>query len=436
MNAGLSASPDRVSVGVLVDAVPRVAVDEAVAVCGVRERRSDGTLPAPVITYLTLALCLFADEGYDEVAARVTGSLDRFGCWDASWSVPTASAITQARKRLGREVFCELFERTCGPVAGDASPSAGLAAVGTARGSFLRSWRLLAIDGFEVDVPDTATNAAEFGYAGSGDNRSAFPKARVVALSECGTHAFVAAETGASSVGEKTLAQQLYSRLRGDELLTADRGFSSWQAWDTAAATGAALLWRAPTQLALPVVRVLPDGTYLTVVMDSAIRGPRRDRILAAARAGHDLTEIEAAHNDYGRPRARLARAIEYDVPDRTGNGSGELIVLLTTITDPDDARAEELAAAYHQRWDEETGNDQLTTHLRGPGRVLRSRLPDLVHQEIWAYVIVHHAISALIAKASASADLDPDRISVAKALRLVRRTATGTANIPPSGLD
>lgn len=337
--------------GVLVEAVPRDAVDEAVAVCGVRERRSDGKLPAHVITYLTLALCLFADEDYEEVAARVTGSLDRFGCWDASWSVPTASAITQARKRLGREVLPELFERTCGPVAGDASPSAGLVALGTARGSFLRSWRLLAIDGFELDVPDTEANAAEFGYAGSGANRSAFPKARVVALSECGTHAFVAAATGAYSVGEKTLAQQLYPRLRGDELLTADRGFYSWQGWDTAAATGAALLWRAPTQLALPVVRVLPDGTYLTVVMDSAIRGPRRDRILAAARAGHDLTDIEAARNEHGRPRARLARAIEYDVPDRTGNGSGELIVLLTTITDPDDARAEELAAAYHQRW-------------------------------------------------------------------------------------
>ena len=108
--------------------------------------------------------------------------------------MPTASAITQARKRLGRDVFPELFERTCGPVAGDASPMAGLTALGTARGSFLRGWRLLAIDGFDIDVPDTPANAAEFGYAGSGDNRSAFCKARVVALAECGTHAFIAAE--------------------------------------------------------------------------------------------------------------------------------------------------------------------------------------------------------------------------------------------------
>ena len=431
-SAAVVVRPDQVTLGVLVDAVPRDAVDEAVAVCGVRERRSDGKLPAHVITYLTLGLCLFAEDDYEEVAAKVTGSLDRFGCWDAAWSVPTASAITQARKRLGRHVFPELFERTCGPVAGDPSPVAPAAALGTARGAFLRGWRLLAIDGFELDVPDTPANAAEFGYAGSGENRSAFCKARVVALAECGTHAFVAAEVGAYSIGEKTMAARLYPRLRADELLTADRNFYSWAAWDTAAATGAGLLWRAPTQLGLPVIEVLPDGTYLTVVMDSTIRGPRREKILAAARAGADLAGHRDATGSNGLPVARVARVVEYDVPDRAGSGTGELIVLLTTITDPAEARADELAAAYHQRWEEETANDQLKTHLRGPGRVLRSRLPDLVHQEIWAYLIVHHAISALIAKASAAADLDPDRISFAKALRLIRRTATGTADIPP----
>ena len=142
------------------------------------------------------------------------------------------------------------------------------------------------------------------------------------------------------------------------------------------------------------------------------------------------------AFDERGLPVAHLARVIEYDVPDREGNGSGELIVLLTTILHPADARADELASVYHERWEQETAHDQLKTHLRGPGRILRSRLPDLVHQEIWAYLIVHHAISALITKASAAADLDPDRVSFAKVLRLIRRTATGTADIPPSGLD
>lgn len=438
VDVGVVVRPDQVSLGVLVNAVSRDAVDEAVAVCGVRERRRDGKLPSHVVTYLTLALSLFPDDDYREVAIKVTGSLDRWGCWDADWTAPTASAITQARKRLGREVFRELFERTCGPVAGQAGPAAPAMALGTARGSFLRGWRLLGIDGFEVDLPDSPENAAEFGYAGSGENRSAFPKARVVALAECGTQAFVAAEVDAYAVGERTLAQRLYPRLRGDELLTADRGFYSWTAWDTAAATGAALLWRAPTQLDLPIVRVLGDGTYLTALIKPGVRGRRRERLLAAARAGADLSDIHAvpeAFDDRGLPVIHPARVVEYDVGDRTGNGTGELIALLSTITDiggPDGARADELAAAYHQRWEQETGNDQLKTHLRGPGRVLRSRLPDLVHQEIWAYLIVHHAISELTAKASAAADLDPDRISFTQTLRMIRRTATGTADIPP----
>lgn len=412
--------PDQVSLGVLVTAIPRDAVDAAVAGCGAGAKRSDGKLPAHVTAYLTMGLCLFADDDYEEVATKVTGSLDRWGCWNASWSVPTASAITQARKRLGPQVLAEVFDSVAAPVAEPVVP--GPVGAGPWRGSWLHRWRLLAIDGFDVDVPDTPANAAEFGYAGSGAGRSAYPKARVVALAECGTHAFLAAEIGPYATGEKTLAARLYPRLNPDELLTADRNFYSFAAWSAAAATGAALCWRAPTQLRLPVVRVLDDGTYLSVLIDSGVRGARREQILAAARAGNDLAD-EPAH---------LVRVIEYDVPDREGNGSGELIVLLTTIIAPADARADELAAAYNQRWEEETGNDQLKTHLRGPGRVLRSRLPELVYQEIWAWLIVHYALSALSARAAQAADLDPDRISYIRVLRIVRRTATGTAAFSP----
>jgi hypothetical protein len=312
------------------------------------------------------------------------------------------------------------------------------------RGAWLRRWRLVAIDGFEVDLPDTPGNAAEFGYAGSGDNRSAFPKARVVALAECGTHAFLAAEVGGYEVGEKTLANGLYQRLRPDELLTADRNFYGFDAWDLATRSGAALLWRAPTGLGLPVVKVLPDGTYLSVLINPKIRGARRrEAIMAIAEVAArqaadgqvtsdqgDGNELDLAELDPAE--AHLVRVVEYDVPDRAGNGTGELIVVLSTILDPAQARADELAAAYHQRWEEETSNDQLKTHLRGPGKVLRSKLPELVHQEIWAWLLVHYALSALITQAAEAADLDPDRISFTRVLRIARRTATGTAGIPP----
>jgi hypothetical protein len=411
MASDVTVTPDQVSIGVLVSSIPRDVIDVAVAARGVGAKRSGGRLPAHVVAYLTLGLCLFPDDDYTEVATKVTGSLSRFGCWDASWRVPTSSGISQARKRVGSAVMADVFEGVAQPVA-----------TRSTRGAWLRRWRLLAIDGFDADVPDSEENVAEFGYAGSGGNRSAFPKVRVVALAECGTHAFLAAEVDAWSVGEKTLAGRLYPRLRPDELLTADRNFYSFDAWSSAVRTGAALLWRAPTQLRLPLVEVLADGTFTSVVINPAIRGARRDRIIEAARSGTDLDPDDA----------HLVRVIEYDVPDRAGNGTGELIVLLSTIVKPADARCDELAAAYHDRWEEETANDQLKTHLRGPGRVLRSRLPELARQEIWAWLSVHYAVAVLVARAAEAADLDPDRISFTRTLRLVRRTATGTAAFPP----
>jgi len=63
---------------------------------------------------------------------------------------------------------------------------------------------------------------------------------------------------------------------------------------------------------------------------------------------------------------------------------------------------------------------------------VLRSRLPELVQQEIWAWLLVQHALTALITKAAEAADLDPDRVSFTRVLRIARRTATGTAGFPP----
>ena len=108
------------------------------------------------------------------------------------------------------------------------------------------------------------------------------------------------------------------------------------------------MLWRAPTGLGLPVVKVLPEGTYLSVLINPKIRGGRR-RAAILATAGAVADGVPGAELDPAE--AHLVRVVEYDVPDRAGNGTGELIVLLSTITDPAQARADELAAAYHQRW-------------------------------------------------------------------------------------
>src|SRR6266487_3642821 len=403
---------DWVSLGVLAAFVPRDAVDDAVAAAGKQARRSDGKLPPHVMVYFAMAMALFADDEYEEVAARLAGTLGSWGCWDARWGAPTSGGITRARERLGFEPVRDIFARVAVPVADQLT-----------RGAVLGTWRLMSIDGFEWDAPDTPGNAAAFGYSGAGQDRSAFPKVRVVTVSECGSHAVVDAEIGGiagKGSGEPSLARQLYGRLEEDWLLIADRNFYNWQDWK-AAACGAELLWRVKANLALPMLQILPDGSYLSVLVNPRIGDKARQTLTEAARAGEELDEDKAV----------LVRVIEHQVPGRDADGTGELIALITTVTDPRAAPAPLLAEACHQRWEHETGNDQFKTHLRGPGRVLRSKSPDMLRQEIYGYLLTHHAISALICRAATEADIDPDRVKFTRTVRIVRR-AIGPADFPP----
>jgi len=326
--------------------------------------------------------------------------------------VPTSGGITQARQRLGSEPLWELFSELAAPVAEELT-----------RGAFLGRWRLMAIDGFEWDAPDTGENAAAFGFSGAGadeQGRPAYPKVRVVTVSECASHAVVDAEMGGvagKGAGEQALARKLYRRLEEDWLLIADRNFYNWAGWCTAADSGAALLWRVKSDLRLPVLGLLPDGSYSSVLISPKIGGKARQALIEAARAGDDLDE----------DKARYVRVIEYEVPDRDGDGKGELIALITTITEVAAAPAAVLAEA-HQRWEHETGNKQLKTYLRGPGKVLRSKSPDMVRQEVYGFLLTHYAISALICRAATEAGIDPDRVKFKRTVRIVRRRVADPA--------
>jgi hypothetical protein len=294
-------------------------------------------------------------------------------------------------------------------------------------GAFLGGWRLMSVDGMEWDVPDTAANRAFFGLKAGPEGPAPFPKIRVVTVSECASHAAVLAAAGPAAggkgSGEQALARRLYPDLEAGWLLLADRNFYSWNDWCAAGDTGAALLWRAKSSLRLPVLEALPDGSWRSVLISTQHKAQpaQRRRLIEAAMRGEDLDPA----------RARYVRAIEYQVPDRDGNGKDERIILITTITDFRLAPAGELARAYHERWEHETGNQQLKTSLRGPGRILRSQSPAMVEQEIWGYLLTHYAISALTCTAATAAGIDPDRVKFRRTVRIIRRRA-GDPAFPP----
>ena len=132
-----------------------------------------------------------------------------------------------------------------------------------------------------------------------------------------------------------------------------------------------------------------------------------------------------------GRTRTFALRVIEYEL--QGVEGAGPLYRLVTTILDPEQAPAADLAALYHQRWEIETSLDELKTHLRGAQIVLRSKTPELVKQEFFGLLMTHYAIRRLMHQAALKADEDPDRISFLHSVRVVQRRLPRYVAIPPS---
>jgi hypothetical protein len=389
---------DLVSVGVLTRVFPPELVDEVIASAGRTEQRHR-SLPARVMAYFSIGMALYSEGSYEDVLAQLTDGLSWASGWQEAYSPPSKSAIFQARARLGSQPLAALFERVAQPIGVQATP-----------GVWLAGRRLVAIDGTCLDVADTAVNAEYFGRPGvNKGEQAAFPQARVVALAECGTHAIFAAQIGGYSQSEAALTERLLDRLRGGMLLTADRGFFSYALWRKASGTGADLLWRVRTDTAGPKptpLRDLSDGSWLAHLHQTHS---------AAAR----------------RAEPMLVRVIDYTIDDGRDNPASYR--LLTTLTDPNEATAEQLAAAYTQRWEIELAFDELKTHQRGPRTVLRSKSPDLVLQEIWGHLCCHYAIRSLMTEAAGHFGHDPDRVSFVAALRITRQSIAHQGDFPPS---
>jgi hypothetical protein len=356
-------------------------------------------LPARAVVYYVLGLALFSQASYEEVMRTLVDGLSWQSGWRRPWQVPSKAALFQARRRLGPEPLQRLFEQIAVPLA---TPSTA--------GAFYRDWRLVSIDGTCLDVADTAANAEAFGRPGSGrgSGSGAFPQLRVVGLAECGTHALVSAAIGPQRSSEQTLAAAVLDALGPGVLCLADRGFMSFSLWQRARRSGAELLWRSRTDRALVELARHPDGSYR-----SAIYASHEDR-----RAGREALEV---------------RVIEYAIDDPARPANETRYRLLTTILDPDRAPADELAPLYAQRWEFENTLDELKVHQRGPRLVLRSKLPDGVRQEAYAYLCVHYAIRWLMHAVAVEAGHDPDRLSFTRTLRAARRTTASHAGLSPS---
>jgi hypothetical protein len=355
--------------GELTQQVPFEMIDAVLEETCRVQRRVRG-LPARVVVYLLLAGCLFAELGYPQVWHRLTAGLGGLG-----GAAPTASAMTQARRRLGSGPLRELFALLRGP-----SPAAA-------------RWRGLlavAVDGTIMTVADSEANLAVYSkQRGGPTGGGSYPTLRLLVLVSCGTRTVIDAVFGPVSKGETTWAPGLLGSLRAGMVLLADRNFGAGFLAAQIAGTKADFLIRVRTGRSapgFPVLRRLPDGSWLS-------------------RFG-------------GVP----VRVIDAQVTVTTSTGrAASRCRLVTTLADPDRYPAREVVALYRERWEIETAYFELKSTILG-GRVLRARTPDGIDQEVHALLITYQVLRTAIADAAATAPgADPDRASFAVALNAAR---------------
>ena len=388
---------DYVSLGVLATTFPLPQV-EAVLASQKKASRRQRDLPARVVVYYVITLALFMQVSYREVLRCLREGLAWLRGPRSGVKITGKSGISQARTRLGWAVLQQLHDEVVKPVAGKDT-----------RGAWYRRWRLVSLDGSTLEVADEKENVQAFGGPAASRGTSAYPQIRFVSLVEKGTHVLWGTRLSDYGTGEITLAQEVIVSLQQGMLCLADRNFFGFALWNQSRARGADLLWRGKKNLRLPVEKPLPDGSYL-----SRIHVSEKDR-----RHGTDGVVV---------------RVIDYR---REGVADAEpLYRLVTTILDPTDAPAGELAALYHERGEIEGALDELKTHLRGARIILRSKTPDLVRQEFYGLLLAHFALRGLMHEAALKAGEDPDRLSFLHAVRVVRRKLSLYGAIPPSGQE
>jgi IS4 transposase len=125
-------------------------------------------------------------------------------------------------------------------------------------------------------------------------------------------------------------------------------------------------------------------------------------------------------------------RVVEYIVTGTAEGRDPDVLRVITTILDPEDLAAVEIAAAYHERWEYEIALKEIETQMLEPGGGLRSKSPELVRQELWGLLLTHYAIRSLMAEAAQSAGIDPDRLSFMRSINVVRRQVTDQAAFSP----
>jgi Insertion element 4 transposase N-terminal/Transposase DDE domain len=364
--------------GELTRIVPFEMVDAVLAEAGGCQERIR-VLPSRVVVYLLLAAGLFESLGYLAVWRRLIAGLDGLGAL-----TPSGSSLWQARRRVGVAPVRALFDLLRG--------SAATSLTGQARWCGLL---VAAIDGTTLEVPDSAANLRRMRKMRNQHGTGGYPQVRLVMLVACGTRAVIDASFGPAGVGERCYAADLVRSVHAGMIVLLDRGFDGNDLIKELAGSRGHVLVRLCAGRRPRALERYRDGSYLALV---------------------------------GAIRMRVVEC-EITITTRAGRRTG-VYRLATTLLDANRHPAFELVRLYHERWEIESAYLEIKHTILG-GRVLRSRDPDAIAQEVYALLSVYQVLRIAMADATdTSPDADPDRASFTIALQAARDQVVKAANV------
>lgn len=344
-----------------------------------KERRLRDVVPRSIV-FFVLAMALWTRLSQARVWEKLTHKLQVVHPAGPVISL-TAAALSYQRGLLGVEPLRGLLEQCCHPLCEQQTP-----------GAFYRNYRIMAIDGSVFSAPDTKANEQAFGRSSNQYGKGAYPQVRCVFLLECGSHATIQLSVQPYHRSEVHGAHELLPTLQADMLVTHDSGLFGGGLWEAIRGKGAHSLCALASTVLTHRAYTLKDGSYLAWLHPSK----------GAA---------------YPMQKSMLIRVIEYRVTDERLGEPGKVYRLATTWLNAHTAPAMELILLYHERWEIELALDEIKTHQRQQQKVLRSKTPEGVRQELYATVLAHYAVRSLMVQAASQAKVDPDRLSFTAAL-------------------
>lgn len=331
----------------LSDLIPAEFIQQALTLTDtvtLRKRK----LPLESMIWLVVGMSIFCNRPITEIVGLMD-IVDRNGT-----PFTARSSVIQRRKTLGEDAVRELFDIT------------------------QRYWNqqathprwhglnLFAVDGVVWRTPDTPENNAAFSRTRNQNGEASYPQVRMVCLMELSSHLINASTFDSEHINEMVLAARLAEKTPDNSITLFDKGFYSLGLLHHWQRGGEERHWLLPLKknTQYEVVRRLGRGDELVVLKTSP-------------QARKQWPEL---------PTALTARLLTRKV-------DGKERQVLTSLTEPMRYPGNDIIELYRNRWEIELGYREVKQGMLDSRWTLRSRLPELVRQELWGVLLTYNLV-------------------------------------------